>query len=386
METAVHFGAGKIGRGFIAELLHDTGYRVVFVDVVDALVDLINKDHEYYLFQIENNYKEKKIDNIEALSSIKEPEKVIAEINQAKVVTTSVMATNLPKIAPVLAKGLKSRVGQGKEKVVVMACENAMHGTDILVKAMIDSGEITQAELDEVGVYPNTAVDRMVFDGEHNGHKGIDIGVNYELAIEKDKLVNPDDEPIKVAEYTSDLDRHLQRKIYMINCGHAISAYIGYANGKDIVQDVLNDPELVKEVRAAVMESAAALEKEYGFSHESLVDYCENMFIKRFGNPKTHDEGARVGREPIRKISYNDRIMGPANMCEKYGLDNSALLKGVAYALHFYNKDDAQAVELQNYIKENGVEAAVEKYVGLKPSDRMFKVIVDDYNAIKVNR
>ena len=59
METAVHFGAGKIGRGFIAELLHDTGYRVVFVDVVDALVDLINKDHEYYLFQIENNYKEK---------------------------------------------------------------------------------------------------------------------------------------------------------------------------------------------------------------------------------------------------------------------------------------------------------------------------------------
>ena len=386
METAVHFGAGKIGRGFIAELLHDTGYRVVFVDVVDALVDLINKDHEYYLFQIENNYKEKKIDNIEALSSIKEPEKVIAEINQAKVVTTSVMATNLPKIAPVLAKGLKSRVGQGKEKVVVMACENAMHGTDILVKAMIDSGEITQAELDEVGVYPNTAVDRMVFDGEHNGHKGIDIGVNYELAIEKDKLVNPDDEPIKGAEYTSDLDRHLQRKIYMINCGHAISAYIGYANGKDIVQDVLNDPELVKEVRAAVMESAAALEKEYGFSHESLVDYCENMFIKRFGNPKTHDEGARVGREPIRKISYNDRIMGPANMCEKYGLDNSALLKGFGYALHFYNKDDAQAVELQNYIKENGVEAAVEKYVGLKPSDRMFKVIVDDYNAIKVNR
>ena len=61
-------------------------------------------------------------------------------------------------------------------------------------------------------------------------------------------------------------------------------------------------------------------------------------------------------------------------------------MKGVAYALHFYNKDDAQAVELQNYIKENGVEAAVEKYVGLKPSDRMFKVIVDDYNAIKVNR
>lgn len=384
METAVHFGAGKIGRGFIAELLHDTGYRIVFADVVDALVDLINKDHEYYLFEIENDYKEKKIDNILAYSSITEAEKVIEEINQAKVITTSVMATNLPKIAPLLAKGLKSRVGQGKDKVVVMACENAMHGTDILVQAMIDSGEITQAELDEVGIYPNTAVDRMVFDGEHNGHKGIDIGVNYELAIEKDKL--GDFEPVKGAEYTSDLDRHLQRKIYMINCGHAISAYIGYANGKDIVQDVLNDLDLVQEVRAAVMESASALEKEYGFSHESLVDYCENMFIKRFGNPNTHDEGARVGREPIRKISYNDRIMGPANMCEKYGLDNSALLKGVAYALHFYNENDAQAIELQESIKENGLEKTIEKYVGLKPEDRMFKVIVKEYNAIEMKR
>lgn len=384
MKTAVHFGAGKIGRGFIAELLHDSGYRIVFADVVDALVDLINKEHEYYLFEIENDYKEKKIDNIIAYSSIKEAEKVIDAIQEASVITTSVMATNLPKIAPLLAKGLKSRVGQGKEKVTVMACENAMHGTDILVQAMIDCGEITKEELEEVGVYPNTAVDRMVFDGEHNGHSGIDIGVNYELAIEKDKLIDP--EPIKGAEYTSDLDRHLQRKIYMVNCGHAISAYIGYANGKDIVQDVLNDPVLVEEVRATVMESAAALEKEYGFSHASLVDYCENMFIKRFGNPKTRDEAARVGREPIRKISYNDRIMGPANMCEKYGLENGHLLKGVGYALHFYNENDAQAIELQEYIQENGIEAAIEKYVGVKPGDRMYQVILDNYNNIEVKR
>ena len=73
MKTAVHFGAGKIGRGFIADLLHQTGYRIVFVDVVDALVDLVNKDHEYSLFLIDNNYEERVIDNVLAYNSIKEP-------------------------------------------------------------------------------------------------------------------------------------------------------------------------------------------------------------------------------------------------------------------------------------------------------------------------
>ena len=49
----------------------------------------------------------------------------------------------------------------------------------------------------------------------------------------------------------------------------------------------------------------------------------------------------------------------------------------------YKNEEDAQAVELQNYIKENGPEAAVVKYIGLKPEDRMTKVIVEEYKKLK---
>lgn len=386
MSKALHFGAGKIGRGFIAELLHDTGYHITFVDVFPAGIDAINKDGKYYLFKIDHNYEEKVIDDIDGICSASDPQKVVDAIAdpELEVITTSVMATNLASIAPLIAKGIKARLAAGvTTKLNVMACENAMMGTDILVKAMIDSGEITREELDQAGGYPNTAVDRMVFGGTHNGHEGIEIGDAYELAIEKGKLADPSKEPIKGAEYVDDLMKYLQRKIYIINCGHAIAGYYGQAiKGYTIVQDALRDPDLIPQIRGAMLESASALEKIYGFRHEDLVNYMETMMIKRFTTPGVSDPIARVSREPIRKISANDRIMGPANECEQFGLDNHYLLKGVACALKFKSEGDKQAEELQKYIADNGVEAAIVKYTGVEKGGHMYNVILDEYNKL----
>lgn len=379
-KKAVHLGAGKIGRGFIAELLHDSGYEVIFGDVVDELVDLVNKEHEYPLFLIDHNYEEKIIDHVIAYSNIKNPEKLVDEMCEAEIITTSVMATNLPKVAPLITEGLKKRLEQNQNKAIVMACENAMMGTDILKKAMIETNILTEEELDSIAIFPNTAVDCMVFGGIHNGKEGIEVGDAYELVIEKNKLIDPDSEPIKGAEYVDDLMMYLQRKIYIINCGHAIAGYYGQAlKGYEIVQDSLRDPELIPQIREAMLESASALEKKYGFTHESLVDYMETMMVKRFTTPGVVDPISRVSREPIRKIAPNDRIMGPANNCEEYGLDNTYLLKGVACALKFKSDGDAQAEELQNFIKENGVEEAIVKYTGVEKGSRMFNVILEEY-------
>ena len=383
VKTAVHFGAGKIGRGFIAELLHDSGYEVIFGDVVDELIDLVNKNHEYPLFLIDHNYEEKIIDHVSAYSNIKNEEKLIDAMVDAEIITTSVMATNLSKVAPLITRGLKKRLELGKGKVIVMACENAIMGTDILKNAMIETKILTEEQIDAIGVFPNTAVDRMVFGGVHNGKEGIEIGDAFELVIEKNKLIDPKSEPIKGAEYVDDLMMYLQRKIYIINCGHAIAGYYGQVlKGYEIVQDSLRDPELLPQIREAMLESASALEKKYGFTHESLVEYMETMMVKRFTTPGVVDPISRVSREPIRKISPNDRIMGPANNCEEYGLDNTYLLKGVACALKYKSEGDIQAEELQSYIANNGVEAAIVKYTGAQKNSRMYNVILDEYKKL----
>ena len=82
----------------------------------------MNETHEYSLFLIDHDYEEKVIDQVEAYSTITQEDKVIKEIAKAEVLTTSVMATNLPKVAPTITKGLKARVeASNDKKLVVMA-------------------------------------------------------------------------------------------------------------------------------------------------------------------------------------------------------------------------------------------------------------------------
>ena len=47
MKRAIHFGAGKIGRGFIGALLSQAGYEVCFAEADPQLVDEINRRRGY---------------------------------------------------------------------------------------------------------------------------------------------------------------------------------------------------------------------------------------------------------------------------------------------------------------------------------------------------
>ena len=109
MKKALIFGAGKIGQGFIGDLLHDDGYEIIFADVSDEVIADINRNNCYSLFLTNHNYEEKIIGNASALSLLNNQEEIIEAITQVDLITTSVMKTNLVSVAPILAKGLKKK-------------------------------------------------------------------------------------------------------------------------------------------------------------------------------------------------------------------------------------------------------------------------------------
>jgi mannitol-1-phosphate 5-dehydrogenase len=49
MKTAVQFGAGNIGRGFMGQLFFEAGYHTIFVEANKPLVEFLNASHTYPL-------------------------------------------------------------------------------------------------------------------------------------------------------------------------------------------------------------------------------------------------------------------------------------------------------------------------------------------------
>jgi mannitol-1-phosphate 5-dehydrogenase len=52
---ALMFGAGNIGRGFLGQLLSESGYEVVFVDIDARIIAALNEQGSYRIRLVDND-------------------------------------------------------------------------------------------------------------------------------------------------------------------------------------------------------------------------------------------------------------------------------------------------------------------------------------------
>ena len=160
---AVHFGAGNIGRGFIGQLLHESGYDIVFVDVRDDVVEALKTEGRYDVILADENERHVPVDRVTALHSVRDAEEVTERLAEADLVTTAVGPSILPVIAPAVAQGLLERVRAGGTPVNVIACENMVGASQALRGYVMEHVPEESAEaVDEIAGFPNAAVDRIV--------------------------------------------------------------------------------------------------------------------------------------------------------------------------------------------------------------------------------
>ena len=160
---SVHFGAGSIGRGFIGQLLHESGYDITFVDVQDDMVNALKEEGYYEVILAGKEEEHIPIDRVTALHSERDPEEVTQRLAEADLITTAVGPSVLEVIAPAIAKGLVERTRLGGAPVNVIACENMVGASQSLKGFVMEHVPDESAEAVEgISGFPNAAVDRIV--------------------------------------------------------------------------------------------------------------------------------------------------------------------------------------------------------------------------------
>lgn len=95
---------------FIAELLHESGYDVVFIDVVDDLVNKINETPEYKITEVgAEGTKTKTIKNYRAINSKHNMADAVETLSKAEIVTCAVGPTILKFIAKPISDAIIKR-------------------------------------------------------------------------------------------------------------------------------------------------------------------------------------------------------------------------------------------------------------------------------------
>ncbi|HCN39272.1 mannitol-1-phosphate 5-dehydrogenase [Rothia sp. (in: high G+C Gram-positive bacteria)] len=347
MKKAVHFGAGNIGRGFVGVILNEAGYELVFSDVAAPLIDALNTEESYTVHEVGADPKDITITNFRGINSAENPDALAEEIATADVVTTAVGPTVLKFVAVNIAQGLQKRAELGTPgKVAVMACENAINATDGLAEEVRKH----YAAADEQAIFANTAVDRIV--PNQAPGQGLDVTVEnyYEWAVETGPF--GDDVPaINGATWVEDLAPYITRKLFTVNTGHATLAYFGAQAGISKISDALANDEIRAKVEATLAETKDLIVRRFGFEPEVQQAYIEKI-LSRFANKDLPDTTDRVGRSPLRKISRNERFIGPAADLAELGRPTDALLATVAALLEFDVAEDPEAVSLQQTLAE----------------------------------
>jgi mannitol-1-phosphate 5-dehydrogenase len=346
LKKLVLFGAGKIGRSFIGQLFSIGGYEVVFIDVSEQIIDEINSRGNYNV--IIKSDKGEEILNIENVRGVHadNQQQVINELSDAEIVAVSVGINGLDKVIPLLAKGLVERQNvSNKNALDIIIAENMRNGDEYfrteLLKYLPEN-----FPLDELIGLVETSIGKMVPIMQKRDMQEDILQIFAEpyntLILNKKGFRNPIPD-IKGLAPKENMKAWVDRKLFIHNLGHSTAAYIGYLYNPEFVYlyEALAIPQVVKNVRATMLQAAYILIKNYPreFTLKDIEEHIDDL-LYRFQNKALGDTIFRVGCDLMRKLGPEDRLSGAIKSAIKLNLPYDKIFYALICGCHFRAKDE----------------------------------------------
>ena len=242
----------------------------------------------------------------------------------------------------------------------VIACENMERSSSTLKRYLKEGApDLDWAWLEKHVGFPDSMVARAVPVPKDNPLY-LMAEVTQEWSVDLKGLVEPMPR-LEGMTLSENQAAALERKLYIKNTGHFAIGVLGFRKGYALMDQAARDPEVFELVDQATRESAWAVATKHRFDRDWLEDY-RATFLEAMKSPFLPDEVSRVIREPMRKLTREERLVGPAMLACELGGKHQALAKMIALALTLDNPEDAQCRELRARLAGEGPKRRSQRF------------------------
>ena len=385
-------GAGRSGRGMLGEMFYsEGGFRLVFADIDSNLVRGLSKQGYYTVEQknlLTGECKKTCVEGFEVVDTVREHRKYMEYLSDSEMIGTALFPSAFDQVAKDLTEMVRMRKGLKKVRPVAILLGGNFVGLEqyfyTKISASLEKDELdyfhkyialVTAKVNRKVVYPDNFLEDSYFL----------TGDDKEVLMVDKKFLFP-----KSYHYPSffvlkeNMELGLIEKIWSENLRHVTFAFIGSFYGYETINEAVRDSYVRKSAYYAWKEGRRALLEEYGLPIPD--DNAVKTEFEKFASPFFEDRLSRIGREPIRKLKRNDRLVGPALLCLRHRIVPYFISRSIAYGFFYHDPADEEACKLQRYVHEEGIERAILQYCQLsrdEPCENiLFQLILRNYDEI----
>lgn len=319
MKKILLFGAGKIGRSFIGQLFRKSGYELVFADIDQKIVDLLNEKTSYRVITLDSNHPEVEevyeVNNISALH-LSDEEKILEAIVDSDLIASSVGKRGLLGLAEVLARGIKQRYQLRQSAPIdIILAENVRDASDLLREEI--KKYLTGVPLEDYIGLVETSIGKMVpiMTREQLDEDPLAVYAEPYNTLIVDELGFRNTIPaIEGISPKKNMKAWVDRKIFIHNLGHAVLSYQANYFYPELIYtwEALEIEHLKAITRETMLQSMDILMALYPneFTRQDLINHIDDLLM-RFSNKSLGDTIYRVGSDLSRKLNKDDRLMTP---------------------------------------------------------------------------
>lgn len=378
-------GAGLSGRGMLGEMFYKDSYKILFVDIDEKLTEGL-KQQKYYHVKMTNLASKisrvTKVDSFEILNVRKERKKVVEKLCEYNLICTALKPDGFDEAIDYLVDVIRLRKSRHMQSILKVTLGANYVGLyeyyDQLFRSKLSKEELMYYEKYVVlimSIINRKNLKPIIKEDILDPYCVIGDDKSVLRVEDIEELRNMSDLP-SFFQLEKNLSAAMAIKIWSGNVVQCSMAFVALEKGLQNSREAAYDQDASRLAYQAAKEAYYGVFQEYHVEENNIDDRAKRA-VSVFRNDQFTDDLYRIAREPIRKMSYNDRFIGPALLCLKYNKIPYFISKCLAYGFVMKMENELDCDEIQKSIDDIGIRDTIIKYCGLDSDKKDERILID---------